>query len=314
MTALAVMSLLLTACGGGAQSNDISDSSNSAAGGSTTTTTMRSSPPTTIVGGPLPTLPISTTTTMRPTPTTIVVATTTTSTTTTTVKITTTTTTLPVGGNPTLGASALAYYTCGSKGSLKTSAINTASSGSTVLAWTGRGIGADINAADVPQSSITSNGAPVQIGSTQTYAPLWPDSAEALYAWTRYSGGNSNMFGFPVPHPDEFTGVIVEVLNGGNIASYSFKKVVSGANSSGTVTTTGPATLVAIWAGDYGGNTSDAKPDGGFTVIESQSRANCYVEVTVATKDVSAAGTYSVNWTPNTPQGAHLWLVAIQKK
>lgn len=122
------------------------------------------------------------------------------------------------------------------------------------------------------------------------------------------------MFGFPVPHADEFSGVIIEVLNGGNIADYNFTKVVSGPNNSGTVTTTGPATLVAIWAGDNGGNTSVATPNNGFTVVQSQTRANCYVEVTVATKDVSAAGTYNVNWTPNVAQGAHIWLIAIQKK
>jgi hypothetical protein len=117
-----------------------------------------------------------------------------------------------------------------------------------------------------------------------------------------------------VPHPDEFSAVVVEVLNGGLIADYSFKKVVNAANDSGTVTTTGPATLVAIWAGDSGNNTSYATPDSGFTVIESQSRADCYVEVTVATKEVSAAGTYRVHWTPNVAQGAHLWLLAVQKK
>lgn len=193
--------------------------------------------------------------------------------------------------------------------------MNTAASGSTVLVWTGRGIGSDVNTADLPQSSITANGAPIQIGSTQTYAPLWKDSSEALYAWPQYLGGLGNIINFPVPHQsDEISTVTVEVLNGGDIADYSFVKIISGANTSGTVTTTGPATLVAIWGGDAGANVSNAVPNNGFSVIEMQSQANCGVEVTAATRDVSAAGTYSVAWSPNIPQGAHLWLVAIQKK
>lgn len=191
--------------------------------------------------------------------------------------------------------------------------MNTAVSGSTVLVWTARGLSSDISNANRPQSSIITNGAPIQIGSTHTYAPTWSDSAEALYAWPNYIGGIGNIINFPVPHQDdEISTVTVEVLKGGNIANYSFAKIISGPHTSGTVTTTGPATLVAIWAGDAGANVSDAVPNNGFSVIETQYQANCSIEATVATKEVYEAGTYNVNWSPNIPQGAHLWLVAVQ--
>lgn len=109
--------------------------------------------------------------------------------------------------------------------------------------------------------------------------------------------------------------MVVEVLNGGSIADYSYVQIAQGsAEKSGTVTTTGPATLVAIWTGDSAANSAYATPDSGFTVIESQTNANCHVEATMATKDVSSAGTYSVTWTPNVSQHAYLWLIAIQKK
>jgi hypothetical protein len=78
------------------------------------------------------------------------------------------------------------------------------------------------------------------------------------------------------------------------------------------VTTTGPATLVAIWCGDSGAPSVTATPNNGFTVTDSQLLSGCDVEVAVATKDVAVAGTYNVTWTATPTQGAHLYLVAVQ--
>jgi len=88
----------------------------------------------------------------------------------------------------------------------------------------------------------------------------------------------------------------------------------SGTVTSGTVTTTGPATLVAVWWGDAFVYAMTAVPDNGFKVVDSlldlppQSAVQC----AVAVRQVTAAGTYRVSWTGAPAQGAILWLFAFQ--
>jgi hypothetical protein len=84
--------------------------------------------------------------------------------------------------------------------------------------------------------------------------------------------------------------------------------------TSGTVTTTGPATLVAVWLGDAYIYSMSAKPGDGFKVIDSYLHLppNSGVQCAVAIKQVDAAGTYSVSWSGTPAQGAILWLFAFQ--
>jgi hypothetical protein len=84
--------------------------------------------------------------------------------------------------------------------------------------------------------------------------------------------------------------------------------------TSGTVTTTGPATLVAVWLGDAYIYSMSAVPGDGFKVIDSYLHLppNSGVQCAVAVKEVSAAGTYSVTWNGSPAQGAILWLFAFQ--
>lgn len=84
--------------------------------------------------------------------------------------------------------------------------------------------------------------------------------------------------------------------------------------TSGTVTTTGPATLVAVWLGDAYIYSMSAVPGDGFKVIDSylQLPPNSGVQCAVAVKQVDAAGTYSVTWKGTPAQGAILWLFAFQ--
>jgi hypothetical protein len=86
--------------------------------------------------------------------------------------------------------------------------------------------------------------------------------------------------------------------------------------TSGRVTTTGPATLIAVWWGDAGIKRMRAVPNNGFSVIESFLRLpdNSGVQCAVAFKQVSTAGTYDVSWMDVPAQGAILWLFAFQSK
>ncbi|WP_243049108.1 hypothetical protein [Dyella sp. RRB7] len=86
--------------------------------------------------------------------------------------------------------------------------------------------------------------------------------------------------------------------------------------TSGSVTTTGPATLIAVWWGDAGVKNMSARPNNGFTVIDSYLLLpeNSGVQCAVAFKQVTQAGTYDVSWVGAPIQGAILWLFAFQAK
>ena len=85
------------------------------------------------------------------------------------------------------------------------------------------------------------------------------------------------------------------------------------------MTTTGPATLVAWWWGSGGvrpvGDLHVAVPGDGFAIVPGATglrslSANGYVQVAVAAREVTGAGTYSVSWTGE--EGAQLYLVAVR--
>lgn len=86
--------------------------------------------------------------------------------------------------------------------------------------------------------------------------------------------------------------------------------------TSAAVTTTGPATLIAVWWGDATVYRMTAVPDDGFKMIESflHLPPNSGVQCAVASREVSAAGTYRVTWTGRPAQGAILWLFAFQSR
>lgn len=84
--------------------------------------------------------------------------------------------------------------------------------------------------------------------------------------------------------------------------------------TSGEVTTTGPATLIAVWWGDANIHHMEAIPGNGFTVIDRfvQLPPESGVQCVVAYRQVDAAGTYHVDWTTRPAQRAILWLFAFQ--
>jgi hypothetical protein len=212
--------------------------------------------------------------------------------------------------SPTVGAHVLSFYSCGSSGGLTTPSITTQPFGSTILAWIGRG---DINQFTPATAPIDDKGNTFTlVGPVHDYSPSYPGSGEALYSCLVAKGGSGHYFTAPMTGIDEITLAVVEVENGGLIQDAEWTKVLAPPQTSLSVTTTGAATLVAIWAGDSGANFVTAVPNNGFTTIDSQLEALCQVEVVVATKDVTAAGTYNVTWTSTPTQGAHMYLVAVQ--
>jgi hypothetical protein len=84
--------------------------------------------------------------------------------------------------------------------------------------------------------------------------------------------------------------------------------------TSDSVTTTGPATLLAVWLGDAYVYRMTAVPDNGFEVIDRflELPPSSGVQCAVAVRQVDRAGTYRVTWSGAPAQGAILWLFAFQ--
>jgi hypothetical protein len=214
---------------------------------------------------------------------------------------------------PTLGAHALAFQRQSAPGGLavlSTPAMVTATGGkSTIVVSVGRGV---VGAFARP----TDNKNPLpypQLGATHTYTQ-YPSSGTALYALTGALGGSGHVVSTSTPTDDELTLAAVEVVNGSTVQDFKWNEVAGGNPiTSLSVTTTGPATLVAFWWGDAGvAGDKTATPNNGFVVTDSILQSGALVQCAVATKTVSAAGTYNVTWTSTPIQGAQLWLAAVQ--
>jgi hypothetical protein len=218
------------------------------------------------------------------------------------------TTAAAVVGTPALGAHTVAFKNDGSAGTVSSSSLATQSSGSTFLACTGRGV----LAAQAPPTDNKGNTF-TQLGSSHAYTN-WPTSGTACYAAVNANGGAGHVITAPTSSGapnDETTLALVEIKNGGVVKDFKWSEDLSSPLTSLSVTTTGPATLVAFWWGDGGtGVAHTATPNNGFTVVDSLLSMGALVQVSVATKNVAAAGTYNVTWTST--EGAQLWLMAIQ--
>jgi len=112
----------------------------------------------------------------------------------------------------------------------------------------------------------------------------------------------------------ELTLAVVEVRDGSRLVDAAEVYAPTGTQlASGTVTTDGPALLVAFWWGDGRELDNSAHPDNGFKLIEqfTQLPPNSAVQCAVAVRAVDRAGRYSVTWRTRPAQGAPLWLFAF---
>ena len=215
--------------------------------------------------------------------------------------------------NPTLGAHALAAYWYGqsTNSTISTPAMTTQMSGSTMLVC----LSGDVNAAFTGAPTDNKGNTPyVQLGAMHRYT-LYGGYGTALYAFSPAGGGRGHVITTSTTYPQEVTLSAVEIKNGGVIEDFKWNEVLKGNPlTSLTVTTTGPATLIAFWWGDGDGSFAHtAIPNNGFTVIDSLLPPGSLIQTAVATKDVPVAGTYDVTWDSAGEQGAQLWLVAVQK-
>ena len=223
-------------------------------------------------------------------------------------------------GMPGLGAHGLSFYHLASSTatSIATPAMATQAAGSTIVVSVGRGD----NTKFVLPTDSKGNAPYTQQGQMQPYIPAYPQSGTALYAFTSAKGGP----GFKVSTTtgttstgqyDEITLAAVEVIEGTQIQAFAWNEPTAAPLTSKSVTTTGPATLIAFWWGDgffYSPPLpQSATPNNGFVVVDSNTQeTDSFVQCAVAVKNVTTAGTYNVTWTATPAQGAQLWLIAVQ--
>jgi hypothetical protein len=220
-------------------------------------------------------------------------------------------------GMPGLGAHGLADYHLADVPdavSISTPAMTTHASGSTIVVSVGRG---DNTLFAVPTDN-KGNSPYQQKGKVETY-PSYPQSGTAIYFFTNAIGGSNfkvsttrgtNSSG----QSDEITIAAVEVLEGSAIEAVAWNSGTDSPLTSNSVTTKGPATLIAFWWGDgFPGTPQKATPNNDFVRIDTNAQElDSFVQCAVAVKNVTSAGTYDVTWTADPVQGAQLWLVAVQ--
>jgi hypothetical protein len=222
---------------------------------------------------------------------------------------------------PGLGAHGMSFYHLDDPGhrgaqSISTPALTTQSSGSTIVVSVGRG---DNTLFALPTDN-KGNTPYQQLGTMHPYDPLYLESGTALYAFTSASGGPdfkvSTTTGLNHKNQDdEITLAAVEVIEGTRIQAFEWNEVANPPLTSSSVTTTGPATLIAFWWGDGFPDTEPqtAIPGNGFMRVDKNvEELHSFVQCAVAFKNVADAGTYNVTWTATPQQGAQMWLIAVQ--
>ena len=214
-------------------------------------------------------------------------------------------------GDPAMGGHGIGLdFMNTSNTAVKTSSF-TSTSGSIILASVGRGALADFQRSTL--SDNKNNGNYSQVGIAHAYRN-YPSSGTALYAKIGAAGGSGHIVSATKPSAqDEVTVIAAEFKNVTRIVESQWIEDLTSPNTSASVSTLGPAILAAFWWGDNSNGELNPAVDAGWTPLDhTSSLASNHVQGASAFRVVATAGTYSINWTPSTAQGAQLWIVAMQ--
>ncbi|HEY1550188.1 MAG TPA: hypothetical protein VGG28_20310 [Kofleriaceae bacterium] len=193
---------------------------------------------------------------------------------------------------------------------ISTPAFDTQATGSTMIVGIGRGVGSAFTAQQRTPTDNKGN-SPYVIEGSEEHWSLYPQSSAATYAFSNMVGGAGQVISTMAPATDEITVMAVEVANATKVSAV-FVEEREAPLTSMSITTSGPAALIAYWWGDNDADMRTATPNNDFQVLDSILTQGELVEGAVAAKIVNAAGTYDVTWSATPPQGALLWLVAVE--
>jgi hypothetical protein len=215
-------------------------------------------------------------------------------------------------GQLSIGGHAMTYEPFDSQHSttLSTPPFDTQRTGSTMIVGVGRGVGSALTPDERTPTDNEGN-APYAMAGDVEHWSLWPASSATIYTFSNMVGGPGDVVSIMAPATDEDTVLAVEVTNATKISSV-FVEQRTAPLTSMSITTSGPAALIAYCWGDNDADMRTAVPDGNFVVLDSIETQGELVEGSVAGEIVNAAGTYDVTWTMTPPQGALLWLIAVE--
>lgn len=213
----------------------------------------------------------------------------------------------------TLGAHSNTVQLDGAGSSPATVSINSAASGSTIILMRGGAHADNADPTDNKGNTLT------QRGTDQGYAGgLWSGFGLEIWGVTDADGGSSHVLSTTKSHTDwEISLVMLEVLGGSTITTAQGNAAAAGAGvaySSPSIVMPGSGLVFAIASGDGDAATDDQTltPSDGWTMVESSFLADtAYVPFAVASRYYSAAGTYSLQWTPTVNQGAAMFMVGV---
>lgn len=216
-------------------------------------------------------------------------------------------------GAPSLGAHVLLTHAEGDGSTpARTDTIGTDTTGSALLVLSGGYSANDAHPTDSFGNRYRQVGRDVAYGNeygdrfnTKAYVALDARGGEAHRLTLAKPGNPTGEISIP----------FVEIRYAHELKAFSANAVPASPQvASNEVTTTGPATLVAVWFGDGGVKRMQATPADGFTTIDNYTMLpdNSGVQCAVAWRQVNTAGTYRVHWTATPVQGAVLWLFAFQ--
>lgn len=211
-----------------------------------------------------------------------------------------------------LGAHVLLWHEDGAGPSVaNTPPINTQASGSTLIAFSAGYTSNNQGPTDNKGNTWAMLGVPV------VYRGYNGEFNVKAYIVNSASGGNGHIVSIvknAVPS-GEITVPFIEIRQAPALHAVAQNYPNSASVvTSASVSTTGPATLLAFWWGDATGLQHSAIPNNGFSIIENfvNLPPNSAVQCVVAARQVTTAGTYNVSWTQNPAEGAVLWLMAFQ--
>lgn len=195
-----------------------------------------------------------------------------------------------------------------------------AAAGATVLSWVG------VRTALFAGPPAGNNGNVHTELFSQAYGNGFTDySLRGYRCYSAAGGSNHSVTGSKSSATDEEATIAALVLSGGTVVSGGVvRRVANGAGAtltSGIATTTGPALLVASASGD--GNVNATAPTqtwptgDGWTVhrsvaFGSADAPNGHIPLYIATKEVAAAGDYTVGVQMTINEGATISLHAVQ--
>lgn len=208
---------------------------------------------------------------------------------------------------PELGAHDGQYHPVGAAGTtVVTDPITTQASGSSLVVGVARASATTAAPTDNKGSTLG------QLGTAHPYTD-WPTWGTSLWSDAVITGGSGHTVTAERPSADEATVFVVEVKGGGVIEDFVHAQNTNQSPLvSGSVTTAGPALLIAFWWGNGGTDPHTTAPNNGFEILDSVLGGGSLIQGAVAWKAVEVAGTYNVSWTSGDP-GGQTWLVAVAR-